>query len=1323
MGIKISNTDIADIKIGGVSALRVMRGGVVAWTGGLQILSVSVDASGGIVEVAFSTLFHLGADGADGLVLHGRWGDVALTYNSGEGTTVGVFAPTRPLEGDDGDPIDWTYAPPGDGLLNSSGVEMLADTGAAPSESEYYGGATVTSWHGDYNSSPRRLRLTWSAELITKSIASNSTNNSYRVPLLVTESMVAPDVWRYLQNDGADLRIRSTNSTVAIAHWRLRVDPANDKFSLFVIPPSLTSGIAYSCLMYFGDATLTTLESESGTLVEGMAFFGTTALQGSGYLAGSSVLPLDLRGGGTVAVAATPHELADGIHLTTAQALYIPSSKTWFMGGSGGDQMFFVRFRLPAAPASAATYFGLTVATSNVRGNLKDIGFRDNAGALEMFLHLGDTRAIYYSVAPEHWGQLRTLYVVARDVSYSSPSCAVVDSGYRLYLDTELLESSSYSAATDLLTFARHMGGRFVFGGSGYDPSNANSYSPPSGGGARGDLEMSYFGAMQSVPAADATFVEMLHNILNGAATYGSAQLEVSTATALGVVMSATAQPGERHTFEAWSDDGSEKYATPFADMKALSPDSTIARSWGAITDIGVEIPDGDFTFRKIKAEVNPVFLGPIGNTSYDPAKYQSSTRRQLGYWRSLLPHADLVFAGGRFYCLPGHNEGQPMILHGSAADLNYPYLGTDDNRQYSQYQACADATHLFCLSGWDNYNTPRVRSNRILKYLQTSGPGLLTQVADVSIGAASEPDEPLLLDSGIAVVGSYIVVTSRHRGAANIRVFDKSDLSFEFAVDPGGAAWRCDILADSSGVALVIEDGAGWRIATLTGIGTTNTITWVTSALSSLPLDLSVDPASGHIGIFTGNRTCQVHCYDLAGSLQWTLGQLGGVKDNGGAEAPDKWDDVAYRTDAVGSASIVFDEDGELLVWDSGNKRYVRFAAYDATVPREYLAEYHPGLATYNVEVDPGDPTKWYVEHLVYEVTYSTDGAPLSWALIHNLRYNPRWEDGEEPYPYFVRTVERDGVTKTLYLALWNSGNFATGLRVYLLDTDTFELTDTGLTLNRNGHFALTRDGDYVWIDIDQTSYEARYVKQLTGWHESTGFPVWQSSWTETCRWPIDENWQPEIGRHGQETNLGFAGYTSGRYDLTANGTFPVYCPHRNNSSSFHKYHLAFVAPGATEPWAYAFGPGGFQQDFTFASANHPDWGLITNANSLACRFPDFIDPSNGAFGSRQVTCGPWIVTGFLGEKMLGGQVCVFWLWHESGSFVCRFGLNNRGGAANDYPRPHVTGNAFALNLVEVDGEYYLIAGCEGVWSGPVCWHIQGLDTISISETTLTKG
>jgi hypothetical protein len=95
--------------------------------------TADVSIGGSEVTIIFSDVVTIGAGGSAGFYFETLTGDVSLTYSLGDPDAVLFFTTSRVIEA--GEPITLAYVQPGDGIENTSGVDLDSFSGQSVTNS------------------------------------------------------------------------------------------------------------------------------------------------------------------------------------------------------------------------------------------------------------------------------------------------------------------------------------------------------------------------------------------------------------------------------------------------------------------------------------------------------------------------------------------------------------------------------------------------------------------------------------------------------------------------------------------------------------------------------------------------------------------------------------------------------------------------------------------------------------------------------------------------------------------------------------------------------------------------------------------------------------------------------------------------------------------------------------------------------------------------------------------------------------------------------------------------------------------------------------
>jgi hypothetical protein len=760
-------------------------------------------------------------------------------------------------------------------------------------------------------------------------------------------------------------------------------------------------------------------------------------------------------------------------------------------------------------------------------------------------------------------------------------------------------------------------------------------------------------------------------------------------------------------------------------------PIGTNIRVWNGKDNGGNPAPVGTYTIKVLTHNVQYIWDGCVGNTSYIANDHQN-IHTAFDVFSCMVPF------GNNVYYSVGGNEGQPTFggFANSAPQVNTPPLRfVDPFTSPSMMAIDSQKLYFVSLGGFGNTTS--------FVYALTMGSGSrvgFSSQPSLCLGNNYQPDGTcypgqtypgaILLNngytnvpSGIAVQqnGSILAVAMPSEGV--IRRYNKTtgaalgSITTTLIANPSPTTvngnpvltnnYLNQIAMTPSGDLWVITSKTS--VAKYTNLGTTPTLATSFSIDTVNPLAIAVDPTNGNIWIVDGDTSQQVQCYTSAGDIYGTLGDYGGSLGNA---AVYNYTFNFYATPVSQKSAIAVDNAGSVWVTDSGNGRMLKFSGgASAASSIQYRGK------SYNAIVDTGNPIRVFSNFMEFTVDYTkplTD--PSSWKLIKN------WLPVIPPELLNGTTGSLDGNGFTNIVTLRNGRTYAqlpNGEYLYPDGTRTviyviLELKSDGTvqrlpdiigsplatSTNPIGQYSpntatrqqMYEDGSLGYA-INENNKQ-KIIRLPIQEFDGSNNPVWGSSPVTLASIPLDADGWENTPQWSYSINL-----VMGPYFPMTTGSEVIYF---NNSATRDGFHLGAVVNNGTN-WNWQASPSGL---------------LNGKGNYATVTYYPLLQYA----GTHVRVAGKNIVYGYVGERITqDNQASQFMHFYDNGLFVGQFGVAS--WQQTQLRTPGFTGNAWGWNLASYNNVLYLYTCDESTFGAVNRWKIANTDTISVMSGSGATG
>lgn len=686
--------------------------------------------------------------------------------------------------------------------------------------------------------------------------------------------------------------------------------------------------------------------------------------------------------------------------------------------------------------------------------------------------------------------------------------------------------------------------------------------------------------------------------------------------------------------------------------------------------------PDKDYEIKILTNDVKYTWDGTLGNTS---DSMTGNTKRQ-GYYNCATGMA--ITTAGRIYMCNGFSEGEASYnrsdvktpnqifnFFGSSPSrivtLTTEFVATDDKRVFwagsDSYASNNSMVHALEVS-----NDANVKFSKGKNYSLAIG-GTTFNV----VGFANSTKGKI---SGLAVQkkGDYLFVA---RALLNqLLVINKTT----------GAVVKTLTYTSPKGISIDANDDL-WMIT-----GGTKVACYVVNSDGSLKtaglvLNGALRPTSVNIS-FDGSTvavmddsTQTVKAYNSStGASLWSLGNPGGYTKDVTVD-----DSKFYTHDLRKNYNtfVVWEPDGSFWVNDPGNYRIQHF-----TKARAFKDRIMSMGSTYEVYVDPNDPTKVFAGLLEFSVDYSKSlSGTQGWTLKKNWGANVSSIYTARPALIFPTTLS-NGRT---YAIMARDDRPKNNREVFDLSSTT--LMSTGVF--RTNNWVLTEDGalqNFSKGVIGGVSSVSRY--DFTGFNGNK--PTWSSTQEILATTPTLTSDDPN-------DRITHNVLTSSNKVIFWNPD--AYLKVTAPTIAYTGYHLGSINRGGNK-WQWRTEKG----THINYRGDYPKAGFFDVGNSV----------HNNAGGTLSIF-EKNIVTSYHGEFWQNTQTNKFNHYYDNGLALGQFGVV-KGETIGNSPYGFA-GNALTPMIVKDlkdSNAFYLYHGDESTHSGIHRWHITGLN--SIEELTV---
>jgi hypothetical protein len=694
--------------------------------------------------------------------------------------------------------------------------------------------------------------------------------------------------------------------------------------------------------------------------------------------------------------------------------------------------------------------------------------------------------------------------------------------------------------------------------------------------------------------------------------------------------------------------------------------------NWDGKDDDGNNTASGNYRYTVIENNVDYTWKGVIGNNSDNQT---GSTVH-----RSMYGISDMARAGNKVYCALGYNEQWPALYK---FDVNTPYqkqwiLDNPNGNGTAEYvsNVCTDGKKVYWgaadpVSGHDFFVfATNVSDDHFYNFTGSQDASydlVWGRIYPSVIGYRhTSGNNGFVNINGIAVqiTGNYLYVSYSLENT--VKVYNKVTGDFITNISINGVT-RLSIqndtflwIASDNTIDKFIINPNGSLTKTGIQIKGVNAASLTISPDNSQLVISDMTPGSQQIKFYNA----------LKGTLVSTFGQPGGYKTDA-TVADNKFH--MYSLSEKFYPSIVYLENGDFWFVDQGNRRLLKFNAN-----LQKIDEIIFQTTTYDIAVDPNDPTRVFCGYREFSIDYAKIEAgniKSSWKLVRNWGYNippgfPVTNWGLKNVVTFPngRTycmIHKDGTPQRNWIAeLVKGGN----LRI-TLDS-----------LSPYGNEWLKEDGNYsVSNSNGKVFYHA--TAKVMGYTKSND-PVYSNP-VIFAQAPAYLSEPADNRRAGQITSTGLA-LSLREYHLP--GT---------------KWHLGAIQIGDTA--------------YKWKTARE----LPSNyAGSIP--LGDCLDQRNSIRNTNAtvMTIGRNVFWNYPAELYMGDQANIYnHLW-DNGLVIGQFGVTNVSQEAY----PGSAGNSRSPVLIQFNGKTYIWANDEWDHAGVHLWEISGLNSIKEHTGIISK-
>jgi hypothetical protein len=350
------------------------------------------------------------------------------------------------------------------------------------------------------------------------------------------------------------------------------------------------------------------------------------------------------------------------------------------------------------------------------------------------------------------------------------------------------------------------------------------------------------------------------------------------------------------------------------------------------------------------------------------------------------------------------------------------------------------------------------------------------------------------------------------------------------------------------------------------------------------------------------------------------------------------------------------------------------------------YIEQIASESRSYNVRVNPNDPTLVLAGFRVFKVDWSNPDLTKNWKLLWNFQ-----EYGGSNYNDLNGFNTLSNGKMYAFRLDVEKGKYA--YRIVELDPKK-GVRNTKSTFSFGMH-SMYDDGSIRWINEVAGGPRGKqefWRRDLKGF-DSDNDPIWGDEYKEA---------ELVTPKEGPKAGLPFSNRHSKR---TKNGNIVLFeggigvedAPGQYRLAGLRKDGLAFQSMPTVE----ANHRGAFPTDGKF------DWAGYERDKENA--------PYAGYLSSDILTLEEMILAGFHGEAYKGAQLNMFNLFHQDGLLLKVFGFERFGGGDQRKGQPFQAGNALTPNLFRIGNRVFLVHGDEHAYQGIHVAEIEGWDSVRI--------
>jgi len=778
--------------------------------------------------------------------------------------------------------------------------------------------------------------------------------------------------------------------------------------------------------------------------------------------------------------------------------------------------------------------------------------------------------------------------------------------------------------------------------------------------------------------------------------------------------------------------------------------------AWDGTLDDGSVAPTGTYTVKVLQHKIKYTWEGVIGNTSPNQVN-------NYGYHTYACTIRDMAITGaGEMYFITSYHERYNTTHVTTTANPQVAeYIPGVRNPNVSTLACCTDGTNTYW-ARWIGGDTSYVWACSCADFHWSSvvpgNPGV-KQTTQFSSGVPEEYDGSLsaigrtttgqfIIDIAVQKTGniffisrievvspnSYSIWTLNKTTGAILQHNASLGYLLQSAIATSPTTGELWVLHSTSGtvrdkVSKLSIDGSG--NLSETGVH----ITGLTDAMN-----LEVSPDGATLLVTDAGTSQQVKAFNTSdGSVKtaWAssgrLGLAGGYA-NGPAVTDTKFMFASNTGFSIGGGFVAFAADGSFWLGDGGNCRNLHFSAGNSPTVVERVT-YIPSF--YSCRECRGDPTRIFQDWLEWEIDYSI---PLginngSWVLANNWAYGIPNLDQYGALK-FVGTYS-NGRT---YAAIYHSSD---NLR-HIWELTSSGYRDTGKAINPQAY--LDRDFNLWTISTNEgAGYAVSYRKNAFTGFDGSHNPTWASDPTllPTTVVLTTETLPAKFPMIGWQST-----HNSNLIEPLSNGLIPVFNEHSLDYTPTNN-HFGGVdsTTGLAKFSTHPATPPNNGGPNTFLLYPEAPYFPISHGLSI----PPGCGSGVGDLGGGSCLYEPGhahVFTSYPGELWGSNQTNVWSHWHESGLLVDRFGVAAPYFAALSITNPSVidgqdsrnigwdvlpngytawkgfvgmAGNAFSGGLTYVNGKYYIYHNDEWYHAGIHRWRVDGLETLQISNTSVS--